>query len=194
MTIIPESLRMDRDNNCLIFNSMARGIKTMKLIKMLVIGMLCVSMGYADTNAPVFYIVQSTALEAHHGDNLRSSGVGAITHIGVDYGSWAIEGVTEEPLYQTQQHTRRSIGVDLLVKPFQFSNGVEPYIIGGAGYYWGSDPYQCLAVDIGLGVRFHISKYVFFQVDARDAIPYDGSKFLIPGRFQIVSFGLGARY
>lgn len=147
----------------------------------------------ADSNAPAFYVVESAALEAHHGDTLRSSGVGAITHLGVDYGTWAIEGVAETPLYQTQQHTRRSIGADLLLKPWQFGY-IEPYLVGGAGYYWGSDPFQCLAADVGAGVRFHVSQYAFLQLDARDAIPYDGRTLVIPARFQIVSVGMGGRF
>ena len=147
----------------------------------------------ADTNAPAFYAVQAASLEAHHGDTLRSSGVGAITHLGVDYGDWAIEGLVETPLYKTEEHTRRSIGADILLKPWTFGN-IEPYLVGGAGYYWGSDPYQCLAADIGAGVRFHVSDHLFLQLDARDAIPYDGRTLVVPARFQIVSVGVGGSF
>ena len=147
----------------------------------------------ADTNAPAIYIVQSASMEAHHGTDLASSGVGAITHVGADYGPWAIEGLAETPLYRTQQHTRRSIGVDALLKPWQIGS-VEPYLVAGAGYYWGSDPLQCLAADVGVGCRFHVSRWVFLQLDARDAVPYDGRTLVVPARFQIVSIGIGGRY
>ena len=158
------------------------------------ITMLAMGSVRADTNGfPMLYAVQSAALETHHGDMLRSSGVGAITHVGVDYGDWAIESVLEIPLYQTQQHTRRSVGVDLLLKPWAFGN-FEPFAVAGAGYYWGSDPLQCLAADVGVGCRFHVSRWVFLQLDARDAVPYDGRTLVVPARFQVVSIGLGASY
>ena len=144
----------------------------------------------AGTNGPALYAVQSASLEAHHGNTLASSGVGTITHVGADYGSWAIEGSLETPLYRQQQHTRRSIGADLLVKPWTFGS-IEPFLVAGAGYYWGSDPYQCLAADIGAGVRFHVSDHFFLQFDARDAIPYDGRSFSIASRYQLVGIGIG---
>lgn len=146
-----------------------------------------------DTNGPALYAVVSASLEAHHGDNLRSSGVGSILHIGADYGWWAVESVTEVPLYQSQSHVRRSIGADFLVKPWQW-HGVEPYAVAGAGYYWGSDPYQCLAADAGIGLRFHVSRYVFLQLDARGAFPWTGETLDFRNRFQVVGVGVAGAY
>lgn len=152
----------------------------------------CLGLGIvrADTNGPLPYIVQSASLETHHGGAARSSGVGSITHLGVDYGPWAVESVAEVPLYTAQEHVRRSLGFDVLVKPWTFAELWEPFAVVGAGYYWGSDPYQCLAADVGLGVRFHASRRVWLQLDARDAVPYDGWTLRLPERFQIVSLGV----
>ena len=147
----------------------------------------------ASEASPSLYITQSAALEAHHGTTLASTSVGSITRIGADYGPWAIESVIELPLYREQQHTRRAIGADLLLKPWR-SNGVEPFLCAGAGYYWGSDPYQCAALDVGAGVRFHVSDYCFLQLDARDAIPLSGHDLLVHSRFQLVSIGLGFHF
>lgn len=155
---------------------------------------------------PALYVVQSAALEAHHGPLLASSGVGALTHVGVDYGAWAIESVLETPLYTTQDHTRRSIGADVLwfpTQPYTSPEGIGtrfvgdwivPYAVAGAGYYWGSDPLRCPAVDVGVGCRFYVSPHFWLQLEAKDAVPFDGQSFVVPARFQIVSIGIGARY
>jgi hypothetical protein len=147
---------------------------------------------------PRIYLVASSALEAHHDAHAASSGYAYLLHAGIDYGTFAIEGVMEGPLAKEQPHVRRSLGLDVLFHPCTFKY-VEPYLCSGLGYYFpaaGADAYATWAANLGAGIRLPVSDYVFLQIGARCLLPFDtaANTFLPQDHFEIMEIGIGARY
>lgn len=173
-------------------------MKNVLAIFALCVAGVCVAAA-ADTNAaPRFYMVASSALESHHGEHAASSDYAYLLHTGIDYGSFAIEGVMEGPLAKEQPHVRRALALDVLIHPYAFAS-VEPFVAVGAGYYFpaaGRDSFATWAVDIGAGVRLPVSEYVFLQEGVRGMVPFEMgvSAFRLQDRFEIMEIGIGGRY